>query len=117
MQNVTIAKFEVNVAALDEVLRGLLGADFIGLSSGPSGVTLHLADRVSQADIDAATALVNSHDALLLTNEQQAAIDRDDRIETLEAALTVDETKDPDALTTSQMALLMWMRMQKLGML
>jgi hypothetical protein len=73
MQNIQISKSGVNTDALDAALRTALGEQVFGISIGPHGVIVHLADDVTPAQIAQAEQIVIDHDPSILTPEQIAA--------------------------------------------
>jgi hypothetical protein len=89
MQTIAIAQNSVNSEALDSALRAALGAQAIGISTGPYGVAVHLSDQASQADIDQVQAIVAAHDPAVLTAEQQARIDQQAALDSARAANAV----------------------------
>lgn len=88
MQNITIERSNINVEALDELLRATLGADYLGLSTRSGEITLHLVDSTTAADVEAATQLVQLHDESLLTTEQQEQIARGAEIDSARLVFT-----------------------------
>lgn len=70
MLNVTETLRDVNLALLTEEVRTLLGDLVYGTSSDNEMITLHLADGVTEADINAARNLLIQHDPTKLTAEQ-----------------------------------------------
>lgn len=77
MQNLTF-KRPVNREALDAELRTAIGEGLIGISTGPSGVVIHVADSVSPQTVQ---TVVNAHDPSRLTPKQQAEIDRKNKLD------------------------------------
>jgi hypothetical protein len=73
MPDVVVARFDLNIIALDATIRATFGAQTTGLSTGPSGVTIHLTDDVTPAQIAQAEQIVLDHDPAVLTPEQIAA--------------------------------------------
>jgi hypothetical protein len=73
MQNILVEKYNVNTDALDAVLRAAFGEQVFGISTGPHGVIVHLADDVTPAQIAQAEQIVIDHDPSILTPEQIAA--------------------------------------------
>ena len=93
MQDITIARNNVNVEALDAELQAALGNLSRGVSTGPYGVMVHLDDRATEAQIAQVQAIVEDHDPSVLTPEQQARQQRQARLETLRQ--TRGEALDP----------------------
>jgi len=81
MIDITIARASVNVEALDEQLRAVLGAVAGGISLANGQVTAHLNDTATPAQIDAARALLVNHDPSALTASQQAALIRRQKLD------------------------------------
>lgn len=57
MREITIQRETINFEALDGALRAALGEQLVGMSTGPSGVTVYLTDNASdeqeqQAEIE-----------------------------------------------------------------
>ncbi len=71
----------INIAALDSALRTQLGDAFFGLSRSRENVVLHLAEDTSATAVDRARQLVTTHDPEQLTPEQQAALERQQRLQ------------------------------------
>ena len=63
-----------------------------GVSYNASGVILHLSDRASAAQIAQAEQIVADHDPSVLTSDQQAAVDRSQRL----AQMRADNAADLD---------------------
>ncbi len=81
MQNIIVDKTPVNVELLDYELRAALETGLmVGISTGKGKVTLHMDDNATQANIDAATAIVVSHDHAVTTSRQDAQAAQDSRI-------------------------------------
>lgn len=81
MHNITIEPRNVNPEALDGELRAALGEVYAGLSTGPYGICIHLADEASPAQEQQAKQIVASHDPARLTAGQQAELDRVEKLE------------------------------------
>ena len=80
MQNITIERWDVNIAALDAELRAALGELVSGISTGPYGVQVHLSDDVTPASIQQARQIITSHDPKILTPKQQARQQRQQKL-------------------------------------
>jgi hypothetical protein len=83
MPDVIVEKYEINFRALHEELAAALGAVFTGMSTGRSGVTVHLTDRAAAEDSITAVRIVQLHDPLALTGEQEAFATDEAEIERL----------------------------------
>lgn len=94
MKTLTIARNTVNIEALDEALRSMLGAEYSGLSTRPGEVLVYLEDSAATAQAQQAEQMVIDHDASILSASQQARIDN-------EAALQQARLDNADALNLS----------------
>ena len=83
MQNITIARNDVNDAALTEEVRAALGERVSGISTGPYGVIVHLDDRATPAQIAQVQTIVEAHNPAVRTPDQQADQQRQQRLASL----------------------------------
>ena len=83
MQTITIARNDINDEALDAEVRAAFGTLTSGISTGPYGVMVHLDDRATPAQIAQAQTLVENHDPAVLTSEQEAEQQRQQRLASL----------------------------------
>ena len=81
MREITIQREIINFEALDAALRAELGEQLVGISTGPSGVTVYLTDNVTDEQEAEARDIVEDHDPTQLTSEQQAEIDRQQQLQ------------------------------------
>jgi hypothetical protein len=81
MQELTFAPQIVNFTALNADLRAALGSAFVGVSAGPYGIRVHLADDATPEQIAQAKNIVLTHDPTRLTPEQQADQQRAQQLE------------------------------------
>jgi hypothetical protein len=76
-------KQPVNPELLHEELAVALGAQFVGVSTGPQGLRVHVQDDTLPAKQDQVAALVAAHDASKLTAAQKAEADRQTALDAL----------------------------------
>lgn len=70
-----VAEFKpFNPTRLHEELLAALGGLAVGVSSGASGITLHLTDEATDEDEATALAVLEAHDPLAVTAEQAAML-------------------------------------------
>jgi len=81
MRRVTVERREVNIEALDTGLRAAIGKSYLGTSTQPGQVHIHLADDVSGPTLAQARQLAEEHDPTRLTTEQQARINRAQKLQ------------------------------------
>ena len=86
MQDIRIARNNVNIEALAAELQAALGNLSRGMSTGPYGVVVHLDDRATAQQIAQAQTIVENHDPTVLTPEQQARQQRQQRLDDLRDA-------------------------------
>jgi hypothetical protein len=98
MQNIQISKSGVNTDALDAALRTALGEQVFGISIGPHGVIVHLADDVTTAQIAQAEQIVIDHDPAIETSAQTTAKQRRDEFKKL-AGKSLDKLTLPEIKT------------------
>ncbi|MBL8162622.1 MAG: hypothetical protein JNJ61_11600 [Anaerolineae bacterium] len=92
MKDIVVERGSVNIEALDTDLRSALGSQFVGVSAGPFGLRVHLADGATAAQETQAQQIVVAHDPARLTPKQQAEIDRKAKLEQARANYGADET-------------------------
>lgn len=73
MIDVIVARFDVNIEALESEIRAVFGARSLGVSTGPYGVNAHLADDATPSEIAQVEQIILNHDPAVLTPEQIAA--------------------------------------------
>jgi hypothetical protein len=73
MKNIKIERQNINIAALDATIRAAFGEQVSGISTGPYGVMIHMADDVTPAQIEQTRQIVADHDETVQTPEQSAA--------------------------------------------
>jgi hypothetical protein len=98
MGNIIIERFVPNVEsidALDKALRQALGDKTTGMSTGHSGITVHLTDKATADDDNTARQIVLTHDFNKRTIEQESQLERKRLLE-VERAKVADSkaTKD-----------------------
>ena len=86
MREINIDIASINIQALDGALRAALSDVFVGLSTGPSSVTVYLTDNASDEQEQQARDIVEGHDPMQLTPEQQAEIERQQQLAELREA-------------------------------
>jgi isopenicillin N synthase-like dioxygenase len=75
MRDILNTAKEINANKLHEELEEALGDVFLGVSTGNSGITLHLAKDATKEQDTLAKAILEAHDATKLTAEQQGIRD------------------------------------------
>lgn len=85
MRILIIQRQGANIQALDETLRGQLGEDYLGLSTTPGEVRLHLREAASDHALEAARVIVQRHDPARLSVMQQAELERQQTLLSLRA--------------------------------
>src|SRR5262245_37495506 len=81
MRDVSIDRRFVNLDSLHTDLRAALGGIVRGVSTGPYGLRLHLADDASDHHIEQALTIAYNHDPSKLTPQQQAEAERELQLE------------------------------------
>lgn len=76
MRVLVVKREGTNIQALDETLRVQLGDDYLGLSTTPGEVRLHLREATPDSALESARVIVNNHDPARLSVSQQAAAER-----------------------------------------
>jgi hypothetical protein len=90
MHEITLEPKSINIEALDGSLRNALGAVFIGISTGPYGVRIHLVDAATSQQIAQARAVAQTHNPMQLTPQQQSEQQRHQRLEASRSANSAD---------------------------
>ena len=86
MTNAVVKRSEVNLEALDNEIRALLGTNFSGVSFDGEEIILHFGADAPSAQIAEALRLAETHNPTRLTPRQQMEIDRKTRLEELRRA-------------------------------
>jgi len=89
MRDITIDRHFVNLDSLHSDLRAALGGIVRGVSTGPYGLRLHLADEASDSHIEQALTIAYSHDPTKLTPQQQTEAERELQLELARADNTI----------------------------
>jgi len=71
----------VNLEALDDVLRAQLGEDYAGTSVSPDEIIVHFKTFISPAHQALIEQLIANHDPASLSQRQQAALQRQQRLQ------------------------------------
>jgi len=90
MQKLTVTRDFINTPALEAELRGVLGEQYVGLSTYSGNVVIHLLDDTSMEQVQQAEQLVKDHDPSVLTPKQQEEQTRQQRLEDFRAADALD---------------------------
>lgn len=85
MREIVIEREDVNIEALDDALHTALGAVYIGLSTRPNTLILHLTDASTVGQRAQARQIALDHDATQLTVEQQRRVFRRQQLAQLRA--------------------------------
>lgn len=85
MKAVTMLRSVINENALHEELLAELGIDYIGLSTTPKEIMIHLADDAASDAVLLAQIIVKSHDPQRLTEKQLLEREREQEIARLES--------------------------------
>jgi hypothetical protein len=75
-----------NIQALDEMLRGQLGAEYLGLSTTPGEVRVHFVETAADQTLERARVITRNHDPAQLSPSQQAEVQRQQRLKLLRAS-------------------------------
>lgn len=86
MREILIEREDINVEALDDALRTALDTAYIGLSTRPNVIVLHLAGTTTPAQRNQARQLVINHDSSQRTQAQQKRQQRRQRLAQLRQA-------------------------------
>jgi hypothetical protein len=76
-------KTPVNPARLQEELAAVLGLQFVGVSTGPNGLRVHIQNDMSAANQAKIAGIVAAHDASQLSTTQQAEADQQTALDAL----------------------------------
>jgi hypothetical protein len=76
-------KTPVNPARLQEELAAVLGSEFVGVSTSPKDLRVHIQDDLPAADQAKIAGIVAAHDASQLSTAQQAEADQQIALEAL----------------------------------
>lgn len=98
MHQIIIERDGINIEALDEVLRSALNTTYIGLSTRPNEVILHLIQSSTPEQRNQARQLVLNHDSSQHTQTQQRRQQRRQRLDQLRRDNDADINEDDYAL-------------------
>lgn len=107
MQNIRFEGLRVNSDALSTEVASELKDVLFGISTGSYGVIVHLSDDATPEQINRVRQIVQNHDPSVLTAEQQARIERQQKLEQVRSENGADldvSAYDGEAALIQQMA-------------
>jgi hypothetical protein len=116
MRILMIERHGANIQALDETLRSQLGEDYLGLSTTPGEVRLHLREAASDHVLETARVIVHRHDPAHLSVMQQAELERQQKLFSLradnQAPLPADDPQQHERLMSEIAAKVRWLEQE-----